>query len=112
MSLLEGLRHALRERARWVVRDEVDRELARHELRAGRLRDQQVHGLLDFVEATALDGLSQQGLAAEIVPRRVEFERALVTVESLPLGLQFRLAAGHVDANARQYSRQLLDVLL
>src|ERR1700722_16173877 len=110
MGLLESLRHALRERARWIVRNEENRELARHELRACWLRDQQVHGLLDFIEPAALDRLSQQRLGAEVVPRGVEFEGALVTVEPLPLRLEFRLVAGHVDANTRQDSRQFLDV--
>ncbi len=76
-----------------------------------RLADDQPHRLLDLAEALALDGVAQQHLAAEIVPRRIEFEGAAANVQPLPLGLQLGRCA-RVDADAGQHPRQLLHILL
>ena len=63
----ESLRHALDQLRRRIVGDEVDRELPRDEARAGRLRDDQRDGILDFRESPSLDPVAEQHLGAEIV---------------------------------------------
>ena len=71
---------------------------------------QNVDGLVDFGEAAALDGMAQENLVAIIVPRRIEFERALAHQLRLQLRLEFRIFRLQVDADAGQDARQRLDI--
>ena len=71
----------------------------------------QADGLVDFVEALALDGSAEQELVAEIVARRVELECAIAPIQILPLALELRRIAC-VDPDAGEHARELLHVLL
>ena len=63
-------------------------------------------------ESLAADGVAQQHLGAEVVPRRIEFEGAArADTAAATAALSLRRIAG-VDADAGQDARQLLHVLL
>ena len=105
-------RHVFDE-SRWrVVRDEVHSKLARDELCARGLAHQQCHCLLHFAEAAARNRLSEQGLGAEVVAGRVEFEYAFAPIQGPQFRFELRDAGAGIDGNARQDPGEFLDVAL
>ena len=74
---LESLRHPLHQCVGRIVRDEIGRDLAAQMCRGRRMVHQNIDRLIDFGEPAALDGMAEKNLVAVIMPRRIEFERAV-----------------------------------
>src|ERR1700733_792472 len=98
ISAHECLGHPLDQRCGRIVRDEVNRQLARHESGASRLRDDQADCSLDLAESPAVNRVAEKSFAAEIMPGRIEFEGTAADIHSLHLGFQLGLIA-NVDTH-------------
>ena len=71
---------------------------------------QDIDGLINFVEPAALDGVTEEDLVAVIVPRWIEFERALAHQLRLQLRPQLRIIGAQINSDAGQDARQGLDI--
>ena len=108
----ECRRHALDQRLRRCVRHEVNRELAGHVMRGGRLTAEDVQGLLDLAEAAALDQVTEEDLVAVVVAVRVELEQALADQLAGVSRPDVGTLRALVDPDTGEDARQLLHVLL
>ena len=114
IAALEGLRHAVDQRTRRVVRQPVVGQLAADEARGGGCAGQAVQRLVHLGHALAVHGLAQELLGPEVVSARVEFKQALAHVQRLLRRWQARRVAAQLGlhAHAGQHPGELLHVAL
>ena len=91
VAAFEGLGHARHQRGRRGIADETGRKLLRDVGGGRRLVAQDIERLVDFRQRAPFDHVTEESLVAVVVPRRIEFERALAIQLGLQLGLQLRI---------------------